>query len=242
MKRILSTIAVVLCVLSAQSQSFKLINDEGIINNGDTVRYDTTLVSISELIAEDIRIVNLSGTNLAVNLNKTNLFEVAGTENSFCFCANCFPPFVMSAGPCTIAVADTMVDFSAHYYPYSNCGTSYVAYTFSVAGSPNDSVQVVIEFVVICPGIAEHGTLCQSSVLFPNPASSEATFSYTLNRYTPDLKLNVYGISGEKVFEKSLTRQSDNVMIPVSEFARGMYYCTLTGEGAILSSRKLIVN
>lgn len=243
MKKALLTFAVLLLVTVAFSQtSFKLINASGQIHNGDTVRYDTTLVSISELIADDLRLVSTTGSNIAINMVKYNSYIVSGADNSFCFCANCFPPFVMTAGPCALNSGDTMVDFSAHYYPYSNCGTSYVAYTFSVNGTPNDSVQVMIEFVVVCAGVDEHGTVCQSSALFPNPASREAVFSYSLNQYSPDLKLTVFNITGEKVFEKSLMRQSDNVTLPVAEFAKGMYYCTLTGEGTTLTSRKLIVN
>ncbi|MFH0895120.1 MAG: T9SS type A sorting domain-containing protein [Bacteroidota bacterium] len=243
MKKVLFTLGVLMMTAFCNAQSLKLINTDGQIHNGDTVRYDTTLISIAELAALDVKIINTSSSGVAVNLVKQNLYEVTGTENSFCFCINCYPPFVMSAGPCTLNAQDTMTDFSAHYYPYSNCGTSYVAYTFSLNGTPTDSIRVVFEFVVICPGIDEHDALtCKVSNLFPNPASSESRLQYSLNRYTSDLKLKVYSITGELVYERFLQKQNGEAVIPTSEFSKGMYYCTLEGEGAILSSRKLIVN
>ncbi len=80
--------------------------------------------------------------------------------------------------------------------------------------------------------------LTQEITLFPNPAYSECTISYTGSIYV-GAKVAIYDITGRLIYTYPLT--GSNTTISITDLLPGMYQCRIDVDGVGAVTRKLVV-
>jgi parallel beta-helix repeat protein len=74
----------------------------------------------------------------------------------------------------------------------------------------------------------------------PNPANEFITLSYNFCGINIGLKLIITDALGKPVYERELPKPKDNIMLVISDFAKGNYFCTIFNNGKPIQSAKFI--
>ncbi|WP_051295912.1 T9SS type A sorting domain-containing protein [Eisenibacter elegans] len=75
---------------------------------------------------------------------------------------------------------------------------------------------------------------------YPNPASNLATIDYTMLQPI-DAKVTVSNVLGSAIGEFELSLGSHAIRIPTNQYIAGVYFYTLSINGKIMVTKKLIV-
>lgn len=240
MKKFLLVLILAVFVLPVFAQTYELTwgshNDP--INSGDTISVDS-LSNVNEMVVH-ISVKNITNHTISVFCEKQYVDIVAGTTNTFCWAGACWPSTTMiSPNPLAIAAGATTTEFSGHYEPKGNEGTSIIRYVFKITGG--DSVMVYVKYIALPVGIAENRYTSIISAPYPNPAKSIAYINYNV-RVNTKAYLQVYNICGKLEKQFYLTDNNGVLKLNVSDLPSGMYFCTLNVDGKIATTNKLIVS
>jgi Secretion system C-terminal sorting domain len=75
---------------------------------------------------------------------------------------------------------------------------------------------------------------------YPNPANGYTTIDYSLPANGRG-HIRVYDLAAQTILEQSVTGQNKHLQLNTSNWARGIYYFTISGEGRAPITKKLIV-
>ncbi len=121
-------------------------------------------------------------------------------------------------------------------------GTTYYARTFAT-NSAGTAYGNCISFVAAEPsGITEGELVDYDFIVYPNPASTSATFIFQLES-SENIVLTITDIKGQQVFYKSLgylSQGRNQIQLDLSGLKDGMYTCLLT-NGTIKATHNLII-
>lgn len=239
-KFILFAFLTALVSVYVHSQSLTLASPDGtpISNNGNIVVAGNPMQG--ELIC-NLKIGNVSANSASVMLKKVEINCITGTENSFCWGVNCYPPFVFVSPDPEIIPAGTVdsISFSGHYVPNTINGTSIVRYVFYLDNQPNDSVCVNTYFQAFPDGVNESSQKPVLSAAFPNPANNQFTFNYSISSGNA-ATLMVRDVLGATRFQTSISG-SGKLSVNTSELQNGIYFYSLVLNGKTEATRKLFV-
>jgi hypothetical protein len=76
---------------------------------------------------------------------------------------------------------------------------------------------------------------------FPNPASTQTTFSYALTQQPAVSSIKVYNLMGTVVNEINLNTAQGRVDMDLSTLSNGIYYCSLIADGKVISTNRMAV-
>ena len=88
-------------------------------------------------------------------------------------------------------------------------------------------------------GLVEDNDEIKEVTLFPNPANSEATLSFTLLNNS-NVDVNVHDLSGKIVSSKTLTNLNsgnNSTSINCNELTNGIYYVTMISNGVTITKK-----
>ncbi len=79
--------------------------------------------------------------------------------------------------------------------------------------------------------------------LAPNPTSSVANITYTLNDWhiEQEAKIVLYSFNGQLIYSEALTEEAGSLTLSTSHLPNGVYMVSLLQEGAVVELRKLVV-
>lgn len=128
MKKVLLSIAIITGFLFASGQEIEIRYHDNLVNNSTITVYGNQSADVIEF---HLTLKNTTSTDLNMYVRRIVNSAVTGTDNSFCFGVNCYPPFVDTSAVVTVIPAG-MEDFSfaGDYYPYGNQGVSSITYEF----------------------------------------------------------------------------------------------------------------
>lgn len=220
------------------SQSLSLVSD------GNPVANDQELVFTGEpsspLIAALIGVTNSSSATVRVLCKKVEIFLVPGSENSFCWDV-CYPPNIyVSLNSLEILPGETNEAFSGDYQPLNFAGQSIIRYVFFNESDPNDSICFKALFNVYPLGIENLADRASLSSAYPNPASTEASFNYSVEEGVSAYIL-VRNVLGATVKEIQVTG-SGVARISTLDLSEGVYFYSMVVNGKTQSTRKLVVS
>jgi hypothetical protein len=230
-------------VLTGWAQSLQLSNSKGIVANNSEIIQVGTPDSI-EMISY-LNVKNISAASVNVLCKKTEYAVLDSTEFTMCWAGGCYPAKVfVSPNAAEIAPGETNTEFSGHYtqtaFQHMKSGESLIRWTFFLKTNPADSVSVVIKYTTYPLGMEENGSLASMSHLYPNPASARASFSYNLYNQNNG-SIQVRDMVGKTVYQQELFQNSGNVSVNTANLADGIYFCTLSVNGNMVQTRKLVV-
>ncbi|MBE0647372.1 MAG: T9SS type A sorting domain-containing protein [Bacteroidales bacterium] len=237
-KLVLFTSLLCLVVFSGYSQSLSLIYDGNAVPNNGQVVY--TGEPSSALIVAYMGVTNNSASTLSVMCKKVEISLVTGSQNTFCW-DNCYPPNVyVSMGFLDITPGETNSLFTGDYEPLTNAGQSIIRYVYYDANNPNDSVCFQALFNAYPLGVENQNGLASLSAAYPNPASTQASFNYSVEEGASAFLL-VRNVLGSTVKEIQL-KGSGVTSISTMDLSDGIYFYSMIVNGKVESTRKLVVS
>ncbi len=173
-------------------------------------------------------------TNMVVELQKTVIQAVEGTSNTFCYDGNCVSPDVMEY-PSVVIAPNGSSTIDLDYSANGIMGTTTVQYTFTTSNGKTS--QITVNFIGDYEDGIEDAPVVDAN-LYPNPVSSVSTFECNVPQ---DAVLQVYSCTGQKLNEYALYQGENKVTINASEYASGLYICSVVMKGAVVQTKKMIV-
>ncbi|TSA24120.1 MAG: T9SS C-terminal target domain-containing protein [Bacteroidetes bacterium] len=220
------------------SQNLSLIHDGTPVPNNGAVTY--TGEPTTTTIEAHIGVTNNGSVTLSVKCKKEEISLIPNSINAFCWGACYEPEVYVSLFPLDIAPGVTSTEFIGEYQPVNNAGQSVIRYTFYDEKNPNDSVCFQALYNAYPLGIESHRGSATLSNAYPNPANTQATFRYAVER-DANAVLLVRNLLGSTMAEEVLTG-SGEVRISTRDLSEGIYFYSLQVNGQTQSTRKLVVS
>lgn len=236
-KTLLTLTAVLVAVISMNAQDLYLTIDGEAV--GDTVEVwgnpDTTeIVFLAHLF-------NGTDANMNIVAKRTQIDTVPATSNYFCWGA-CFPDFVDESEEVEIVPGLNTEEFSAHYRPQGQIGTSFVEYLFTNRDNSEQNVKVVIKFWASPMGVSEDVMTGGSiSDIYPNPATTAVNINFDMPSTVNTAKVQLINLLGSVVKEVNIEPNSSNLSMDISELKGGVYFYAVVINGDVYKTRKLLV-
>lgn len=194
------------------------------------------------LIEAHFDVMNTGGSSVDVHLYREEINVVSGSQNSFCWGVNCYPPFVdQSTESATITAGGAETTFKGDYKPNGNSGVTTVRYCWFVEG---DSANTLT-----CTDISFDATFAQSiegvdyenqvSEAYPNPANSIASVNYNVRSNNAQLVL--HNMLGAEVATQQLSGLQGVAVMNVSGLENGVYFYSLVVDDQVVSTQRLVV-
>lgn len=239
-KKLLILASFVIAIVFANAQSLSLTHDGVVLEPNEEVTM-TGPASNDEIVIE-LDVTNNGSSAMNVLVKKVENYLVEGSENTFCW-GLCFPPFVYES-PSSIEISaggTNDLDFSGHYNPKENAGTSSISYVFFDENNPDDSVMVVVLFAAGTTGIGDQfGSASIISSAYPNPANNFVKFDYTLDT-KQNATMRVYSLIGSLVKEYAVSSGNGTIEIETAQLEEGFYFYTLSSGNEEMESGKFVV-
>jgi len=236
-KLLLILLTVFLLPNFANSQSLKLINEDGSDIPNDSIWISKS--NTENVIEVPIYVKNLTSSSLEVKVKKYELELISGSEAYFCWDQCYANTTFLSPNFETAEPNDTIKSFSGDFKPFGNTGLSKVMYTFFKGKDENDSASITIYYDVVTVGIKDIENLKQSISCYPNPSSDYLNFKYNLDQNSQG-EILIYDLVGKKVKLINITNSSDHSRISVSDLNPGIYIWTIEIDGIPVKSEKII--
>jgi hypothetical protein len=152
--------------------------------------------------------------------------------------------------PTQTCFADTLQDSVANLaisWSIEGCGGVYF-YEYNTNGIPtNGNYKYLIYYKrhdtvcgnYVAVGVNELNSDVKGFTIYPNPASTSITLSYQLNSNNAILKL--YNTMGQLLESKTINKNNGTIEDNVSALSGGVYYYTLSVDGVVEATSKLVV-
>ncbi|MFO8055591.1 MAG: T9SS type A sorting domain-containing protein [Bacteroidales bacterium] len=239
MKNIFTFLFIIGISFSGFAQSLSLMHNQDSLTHGEEVHVygDTT----TNVVYAYVDVVNNTDFDIDVHVRKYEQTLVGGSENYFCW-GQCYPPSAyVSSAAITVDSQSVSYEFEGEYMPHENLGTSKIMYVFFDESDPDDSVAVVVNYVVTPVNMEEAGFEPLFSAAYPNPSDDQVAFKYELPATVRDAKVVIRNMIGAVVKEAPLSGKSGEVTIETGDLNEGMYFYSYILEGKTHSTKKLVI-
>lgn len=221
------------------SQSLSLSDANGPITNNGTV---IITGSVYSLLISKIYCTNNSASTINVRVKKEYISLIQGTYNTYCW-GNCYDSSLYISGitvPIGAGITDSL-NFIGDYNGHGIPGASTIKYTFYDDSNPTDEVSVNVQYTATV-GLDELLSDVNFSAAYPNPATNQVSFNYSLPVGISEASIIIRDILGNTVKKSLITNQEGKVVISTKDLTNGLYFSTVIVNDKIFSSRKLIIN
>lgn len=239
-KPLLLLLCCALFAAATYAQSLSLSWTGGAISNGQliTVSGDTTGTVYSY-----VSCTNQNASTLGVKVKKKYISIVPGSQNTFCW-GNCYlPNTFVSSDIIYIAKDSTSEEFSGEYKAQGNIGTSVVMYTFFDESNPDDSIAVQVAYD--CALGIENPDAMEGQISFsgayPNPASHQTSFTYSLPASEHNAQLVIRDMVGNVVSRILISDLSGTLKVETGDLSDGVYFYSLMLNEQPYITRKLVI-
>ncbi len=173
---------------------------------------------------------NVSDTTVEVKLIFEPTTIAEGQEVSFCWGPICYPPMdsrfepkdAMQLAPGEISKDN---EFYLTFYPNGNEGKTTVAFTFYVAGNPDDSIHYTVTFESKYLSAEEY----ENVVNYKPQVFSDKIPVLDFFGKSPPERIQIFNQLGKSMLESSVAP----LEIEISSFSRGIYCLVMTYSAGV---------
>ena len=191
---------------------------------------------------QHVQLRNLTSGDLNVIVEKEIVEDLEGAMNFFCWGACFGPDTYVSPNPVTVAANTVSSEDALSFHVlfeegvYGKVKMKYYAYDQS---NPSERVSINVVFIKSDVGVHETAAV-RFGQAYPNPASSEVNFDYSLG--TSDrASVSVYNLLGQEVMKQQVNALQDHLSISVDNLNDGIYFCKLFVNGSAVKTEKFVV-
>ena len=223
--------------VSAQSLQFEL--NGTVYTEGESIVCNTQS-EWGEFI-QDMQLRNLTGQDMNILVEKEVLDDIEGCMNYFCW-GMCFSPdIIVSPNPVAVAANSVTEEGALSFHAmfdetvFGKVKVKYYAYE---ERNPDQKVSIVVVFHRSGAGIGDNAHSMTFGTAYPNPASSQVNFDYSLDG---SLCAVVYNLLGQEVMREQLNANNGRMTLSVADLQEGIYFCTMMVDGRAWSTQKFVV-
>lgn len=226
------------------SQSLSLSNPAGpIVANSIIIQAGTP---DSSALITYLYVTNTSARTVNIYCKKSTLSLMDSTSIPWCFANACYGSDRTISNLQIVEPGQTITDFHGDYSSTTmdgkfHSGESVVRWVFFAENDVNDSVSVTIKYTSYPLGIDEtlaHQVALSGSI--PNPANEKATFTYSIPSGSDGMMI-IRNVVGSIVASEQVPSASGQVSVNTFNLSNGLYFCSLTVNGKMMVTRKMIV-
>ncbi len=223
--------------VSAQSLQFEW--NGNVYSDGETIVCDTPN-DWGEYL-QDMQLRNLTGQDMKVLVEKEVIDDLEGVINYFCW-GLCFSPDIIVSPDAVEVTANNVTEegaLSFHaMFDETVFGKVKVKYYAYEERNPDQKVSIVVVFHRSGAGIGDNAHSMTFGTAYPNPASSQVNFDYSLDG---SLCAVVYNLLGQEVMREQLNANIGRMTLSVADLQEGIYFCTMMVDGRAWSTQKFVV-
>lgn len=237
-KKTLLTLSLMAMVGMITAQSMQFEHQGTVYEDGQTIVCEYS-EDWGEFLQENIKIRNLTDSQLDVLIEKEIIEDLPGTSNYFCF-GQCYLPETYVSTSTVPVLPQSLCDepFSFHFlYDEGVVGrTSMRVYAYA-RSNPEERISLVF--------VADNATNTKENYLslghaYPNPASSQVHFEYNADN-NANINVVVYNLLGQEVKSQLVNGSQSRVSIAVDDMQPGIYFCRFSINGDVVKTEKFIV-
>lgn len=195
----------------------------------------------SEMITE-IKVENISSSDtIEIKVSKEILQSTSSSTNYFCW-VNCFLSTTITS-PTNITFVPGQVDdvnFSVHFNPNGEVGSSAIKYCAFDANNPIDSACTIVNYEAITTSISDEYNLTKFSNFHPNPATTVTKMNYNLMP-SQKAEIQIIDMLGNTVMEQFLVEENGTTSLLVEDLKVGIYFANIKLEGQLYEIKRLII-
>ena len=186
-----------------------------------------------------LTVKNISSNTLNVLCEKVIIDTTLGTDNNFCWGANCYgsDTYISTHYNELLAGEGDHVDFAGYYDAYCDLASATIEYCFYPETDPADRTCITIIYNGAATKIIENNSNFTMDEFYPNPAKEHTTISY---KSGDNSHLKIIDILGNKVKDIHLSNIGTKD-IYVGDLSKGIYFGNLVYNNKVISIKKLIV-
>jgi hypothetical protein len=242
MKKILLSMAIVLiAAFSVNAQSY-ILSQHGLVL-GDTMTFFADSAGASEIIFS-AAVTNNTGHTSEVMVARNVISGAGESVSQICWAESCFPPDVDTVGPQTMesGAISGEEDFAIHYIVNGAVGVSVIEFIIYDKNNPSEVSKIVAKFDPSPDGINENilKNIWLSDV-YPNPATNFVVIDYKLPSEIDNASAKIVNLLGSIVKEQEVNIHNTKMRMDVSDLNSGIYFYSLTVNGDIYSTKKLVI-
>jgi hypothetical protein len=242
MKKFLLSLTMVLFIFSfAKAQDLTLTWEGNPI--GDTVTLWGEPTDFELVFHANLH--NNSANAMNIKVARKEIYLVGNTFSQICWAGLCYSPTVDTSVNYELMMAGGTSgdeDFSGHYSPNGNIGTSIVEFIFYNIDNPSVKVSVVVKFWASPEGIAEDAMQGgRISEIYPNPATNYVNLDFNLTSAVKEAKVRIINLIGSVVKEVEIERSTNQLKLDISDLDNGVYFYSVLINGDTYKTKKLVV-
>ncbi|MCF8228484.1 MAG: T9SS type A sorting domain-containing protein [Bacteroidales bacterium] len=147
MKKTLLFALFLMLTIGLSAQSFELTYNGTVIDNGENFTLYIEPLGPEEVL-DNIHVKNIGDNSMDILAKKNVITAVEESMNTFCWADICYPPFtIVSTDYKTLGPGESATDFSAHFTPSENLGTSEINYVFFDMNNTSDTFYINVKFI-----------------------------------------------------------------------------------------------
>ena len=184
-----------------------------------------------------LKITNNSFNNLDIHCEKVIIDTALGTQNYFCWGAECYGPsqYVSSSYNTLNPGESDSIDFGGYYNAYCSNAPATIRYCFYLVSDPGDRTCIDITYN---GNLTSFNTLKSNSFsIYPNPSNDIINISLSKDEIK---KIIIFNAFGEKVTEKNLIVEN-NLKVNLSDYSNGTYFVVAINNDLIRTVKKFIL-
>jgi len=191
-------------------------------------------------IEEKIFVTNTSENIMLVQSKKVEVEVVPETINTFCW-GQCFGPDVYESRDAVTVEGNytNENDFSSHYNPNGQPGTSIITYTFYDDFNEQDSVSVTFKYTTETDGI-EDINYVEHINAYPVPANDHLYIDFKIKN-CKNISVRLTNILGEEIQHFQTNNNNNKILLNTSNINNGLYFYTIYSNNQPLITKKIIV-
>jgi len=123
-------------------------------------------------------------------------------------------------------------------------GISSVTYRIAVVDSPDENIELELEYEVIelpVGGLLYSSLNVDLSDVYPNPVTETAIFDYIIKDDSKEAKIIIHNVLGSVAGEYKLNPYEQQLKISVENFNPGVYFYSLYIDNEGVATKKLVV-
>ena len=227
MKRIISISISMLIFYSTYSQSLVVTGNNFVSTS------DACLQTHSSLTVK-----NISSDTLNVLCQKVIIDTTLGTDNNFCWGANCYGinTYVSTDYNELLPGEGDNIDFAGYYDAYCDPASAIIEYCFYPESDTNDKTCITITYNGSATSINNYTLDNNVGDFYPNPANEVVYFTFNGNAAS----IKLIDILGNNVKEILLIQEGIQ-KLDLSDMNKGIYFGNLIVNDEVVSIKKLIV-
>lgn len=244
MKKIATTLSLLLCIIYGYSQNIVLLDDNKNVISNTIVTVNVAPSSSSTL---EILVKNVGSVADTIKVLRT-VYSVDGADlTQFCWGGLCYL-YTTNTSSLSLAIApgDTVNYAENGFHSIFNAGaatvTRYVHYKFYNMHNYSDSTGVTLRYMS-SSGVAdlseETGVISNA---YPNPANSFLSVKYDASGSASKCGIVFYDMLGKSVKEIILDDKQGIAKINVGDLRDGIYFYSLKLNDKTVSTKRLVVS